>query len=83
MTASVATYEGKDYFAYINTKNQVCVNGGIVDPASNAKSGAGIEVDETGRKVVTYTNQSNKLCTYIQPPGDSKWYWDNREWDAK
>ena len=84
MAASVARYEGKSYFAYINSNNKVCVNGGVVDPNSNPQSGVGIAIDpDTGHKVVSYTNQDNKLCTYEQSKDNTKWVWSNKGWDAK
>lgn len=83
MASSVALYNGKEYIAYIDQNNHVCVNGGAI-PGSNAKSGAGIEIDqETGRKVVTYTNGSGHLCTYSQNAGDSGWLWTDKKWPAK
>lgn len=84
ISSAVAFYEGKQYFAYINTSGKVCVNGGVVDPGSNAKSGAGIAINpENGMKVVTYINTSGKVCTYQQNVGDNNWYWTDKGWNAK
>jgi hypothetical protein len=84
VSSDVAFYQGKPYFAYISTNGNVCVNGGVVDPGSNAKSGLGIDIDpDTGKKVISYTNQSNKLCVYEQAPGSNTWTWTNKEWNAK
>lgn len=83
MAASVAFYEGKQYFAYINPSGQVCVNGGAI-AGSNAKSGATIAIDpDTGRKVVSYTNTSGSFCTYTQDKGSSGWAWTDKKWPAK
>ena len=84
VSASVAHYEGKAYFAYIDLDGHVCVNGGVVDPNSNAKSGVDISINpEDGRKVVVYTNTDNKVCTYDQAKGDPDWTWTNKKWSAK
>lgn len=84
VAADVAYYEGKAYFAYIDTGGKVCVNGGAVDKNSNAKTGVGIAIDQaTGKKTVVYTNQDNKICTYEQNKGSSTWGWANRGWPAK
>jgi hypothetical protein len=79
MAPAVAYYKSKPYFAYVGTDNKLRVNGGMVDPSNNTKSGVSIAVDQdTGRIIVCYTNTSGKVCTYEQPPGDSKWYWSDR-----
>lgn len=84
ISAAVASYQGRQYFAYINPGGQVCMNGGIVDPASNARSGLGLDIDQTtGKKVICYTNQGGHLCTYHQNDGDPKWYWTDKELNAK
>ncbi len=84
VSSAVAYYEGKAYFAYIDTAGHVCVNGGAVDPNSKARSGPGFEIDpESGRKMVSYTNTDGKLCTYDQAKGSGKWTWTNRNWSAK
>jgi hypothetical protein len=84
ISSSVAFYNGKQFYAYIAPDGKVCVNGGIVDPASNAKSGLGLDIDPaTGKKVISYTNQSNKLCIYEQAPGSNQWTWANKEWNVK
>jgi len=84
VSSAVAFYEGKKYYAYINPAGQVCMNGGIVDKGSNAKSGVGLDINqETGQKVIVYTNQSGHLCTETQNVGDPKWYWDDLEYSAK
>jgi hypothetical protein len=76
VSSAIAFYQGRQYYAYINPSGQVCVNGGIVDPDSNARSGPGMDIDpDTGRKVVIYTNQGGKLCKYTQEPGSSEWGW--------
>ena len=84
MSASVATYDGKQYFAYVDPSGKVCVNGGACDPSqTGARSGAGITIDpENGRKVVVYTNSSGVVCTYTQDPG-GPWRWASKEWPAK
>lgn len=84
ISSSVAFYQNKQYFAYINPGGKVCVNGGVVDTGSNARGGIGLAINpETGQKVVSYTNTSGKLCTYHQNVGDGKWYWTDKKWDAK
>ncbi len=84
VSSATEFYDGKRYFAYIRTDGKVCMNGGVVDAGSNAKSGVGLAINpENGQKVITYTNTSNKLCTYTQNAGDNKWYWDNTDLDAK
>jgi hypothetical protein len=84
ISPSIAYYQDKAYYAYIDTTGRVCVNGGVVDPASNAKSGVGLAINQnTGRKVIIYTNQGDKLCTYTQEPGSNVWAWTNKEWNAK
>lgn len=84
MVASVAWYNNKAYFAYINPGNQICVNGGIVDPHSYAKSGAGIDINpHDGHKIVSYVNKEGDVCTYEQSADNTPWKWCNRGWDAK
>jgi hypothetical protein len=84
VSSSVAFYNGKQYIAYINPQNKVCVNGGVVDPGSNAKGGVGLAINQdNGHKTVSYTNTSNSLCTYEQDEGSGDWVWSNRGWDAK
>jgi hypothetical protein len=83
VSSAVAFYEGKRIIAYINTSGQICVNGGAI-AGSNARSGPGLEVDQSnGRKVITYTNTSGKLCTYTQDPGSGDWAWYDTGWTAK
>lgn len=85
MSASVSTYEGKQYFAYVAPNGNVCVNGGVVDPNSNAKSGAGIDIDPaSGKKTVVFTSKNTgHVCTYIQYKGDPEWHWTDKEWSAQ
>jgi N-acetylmuramoyl-L-alanine amidase len=84
MSSGVAFYQGKQYVAYVNPSGQVCVNGGVVDPNSNAKSGVGLAIDpDCGRKVITYTNQGGDLCKYIQEPGSSDWGWTDTGLNAQ
>jgi hypothetical protein len=84
MAAAVAFYEGKQYFAYINPSGKVSVNGGVVDPGSNARNGVGIAIDPaSGLKVVTYTNTGGKVCKYEQKKGNNSWGWVDMKWDAK
>ena len=84
MSSAVAYYEGKAYIAYINQSGKVCCNGGVVDEGSNARSGAGLDIDpETGQKTISYTNTSGHLCTYVQNKGSNSWGWDDRDWTAK
>jgi hypothetical protein len=84
MSSAIAFYEGKQYIAYINQSGKVCVNGGVVDPGSNARSGVGFDIDPgTGLKVVTYTNTSGSLCKYQQFKGNNDWGWVDTNWDAK
>jgi hypothetical protein len=84
MSSGVRFYQGKKYYAYVNPDGKVCMNGGIVDKGSNAKSGAGLDINpDNGQKVITYTNTSGHLCTYTQNVGDPKWYWDDLEYNAK
>jgi hypothetical protein len=76
VSSAVAYYEGKRYYAYIDLDGHVRVNGGVVDPGSNAKSGVGLAIDQdSGDITVSYTNQGNKLCFYEQPEGRSDWGW--------
>jgi hypothetical protein len=82
-SAVAFTESGQQIIAYINQSGQVCCNGGVVDPGSNAKSGVGLEIAPNGTKVISYTNASGHLCTYHQPSGDSKWYWTDKKWAAK
>jgi hypothetical protein len=84
VSSAVAFYEGKQYFAYIRPDGKVCINGGVVDPGSNAKSGVGLAINPVnGQKVITYTNSGGVLCTYTQNVGDNKWYWASKELEAK
>ena len=84
MSSAIKFYNGKQYIAYIRPDGKVCMNGGLVDPGSNAKSGVGLDIDpDTGEKVISYTNTGGKLCTYSQPAGDSRWYWDDKDLEAK
>lgn len=83
MSSSIAFYKGNQYIAYVDGNGRVCVNGGAI-PDSNAISGAGIDIDQnTGRKVVTYTNPDKHICTQTQNVGDPKWYWYDKGWNAK
>jgi hypothetical protein len=84
MSASVAYYEGKAYYAYVDMTGKVCVNGGTCDPNSFAISGAGIGIDQaTGKITVTYTNKDNRVCVYEQTKGSNTWKWANKGWPAK
>lgn len=84
VSSDVAYYEDKAYYAYIAPNGNVCVNGGVVDPKSNAKSGVGIDINQSnGRKTICYTNQDGKLCIYEQALGNTTWSWANKEWSAK
>ena len=84
MSSSVAFYNGKQFIAYIDQSGHVCVNGGVVDSGSNAKSGPGLAINpDNGQKVVSFTNQAGHICTYLQNVGDPKWYWDDKEWNAR
>jgi len=75
---------GKQITAYIDQQGRVCCNGGIVDPdQSNAKSGAGLVINDSGLKVITYTNSAGKVCTYSQNPGSNEWGWASKEWNAQ
>jgi len=74
---------GKQLVAYIRDDGKVCMNGGVVDPNSNAKSGVGLAIKDDGTKVITYTNTGGKLCTYTQPPNSGAWNWDDLELKAK
>jgi hypothetical protein len=84
VSSAIVFHDGKEYYAYIRPDGKVCMNGGVVDPGSNAKSGVGLAINpETGRKVITYTNQGGKLCKYTQDAGSSKWAWADMKLDAK
>jgi len=84
VSSALAFHDGKQYYAYIRPDGKVCMNGGVVDAGSNAKSGVGLAINpENGQKVISYTNQGGKLCTYTQNAGDPKWYWDDKELEAK
>lgn len=84
MSSAVVFYQDKQYFAYINTSGKVCMNGGVVDSGSNARSGVGLAINqENGQKVISYTNTNGKVCTYTQNSGDPKWYWKDQGWNAK
>jgi hypothetical protein len=74
---------GKQVIAYIDQDGHVRCNGGLVDPDSNARSGVGLAISDSGRKVITYTNAGGKLCTYEQGPGSSEWGWADKGWTAK
>lgn len=84
VSSAVVYYEGKQYYAYINPSGKVCMNGGVVDQGSNARSGVGLAIDPaTGKKTISYTNQSGKLCFYEQAAGSSTWGWVDKQVDAK
>lgn len=84
MSSAVVFYQDKQYFAYINTSGKVCMNGGVVDSGSNARSGVGLAINpENGQKVISYTNTNGKVCTYTQNSGDPTWYWKDQGWNAK
>lgn len=84
VSSALAFYEGKQYYAYIRPDGKVCINGGVVDAGSNAKSGVGLAINpDNGQKVISYTNTGGKLCTYTQNEGDSKWYWLDKDVEAK
>lgn len=84
VSSSVVYYGGKRYIAYIAPNGNVCVNGGVVDPNSNAKSGLGFDINpDSGRKTVSFTNQGGHLCTYTQDSGSNEWGWADEGWSAK
>lgn len=85
MSASVAYYQGKAYYAYVDGNGRVCVNGGAIDPdQSGARSGAGIDINpDNGRKTVVYTNGAGKVCIYEQAAGSNDWSWADKGWTAK
>lgn len=83
VSSAVAYHDGKQYYAYINPAGKVCMNGGVVDPGSNAKSGVGLAIDTNGNKTISYTNQAGKLCFYEQRAGQSTWGWVDKKVDAK
>ena len=84
VSPSVAFHGGKQYYAYIDPQGHVCVNGGVTDPGSSARSGVGLAIDPaTGKKVISYTNTAGKLCAYEQQPGSTTWGWVNKGWDAR
>lgn len=85
VSSAVAFYGGKRYFAYIDQNGHVCVNGGVVDPNSQARSGPGLAIDpDTGLKLVSFTaKNSGHLCTYEQNPGSNEWGWSDKNWPAK
>jgi hypothetical protein len=84
MSCSVAYYEGRAFYAYVDLSGKVCVNGSAVDPNSFAVSGAGIAIDPAnGRKTVSYTNKENRVCVYEQAKGSNNWAWANKGWPAK
>jgi|SRR5580765_351934 len=84
VSSAVVFYKGQQFYAYINPGGKVCINGGVVDPGSNAKSGVGLAINpENGQKVITYTNTAGKLCSYHQNAGDPKWYWTDKKVDAR
>lgn len=85
MAASVAIYEGKKYYAYVDPNGRVCMNGGAIDPkAAPAKSGAGLVIDQSsGKKTVVYTNSGGKLCVYEQNKGQNTWSWADLGYSAK
>lgn len=83
VSSAVATYQGKRYYAYINPSGKVCMNGGVVDAGSNAKSGVGLAIDpDTGTKTISYTNSGGILCFYEQKVG-GKWAWIDMKVQAK
>lgn len=67
--------------AAIWTDGRVCYSGpgtnGLqsVDDHSNAKSLGGIVATKPGKKIISYTNQGNELCWYVQEPGEWEWTW--------
>lgn len=75
------TKEETIHEAAIWSDGRVCYSGpgtkGLqaVDENSNAKSGLGIMATQSGKLVITYTNQANALCHYEKQPGASKWDW--------
>jgi hypothetical protein len=84
VSSAVASYKGNRYYAYIAPNGNVCMNGGVVDPGSNARNGLGLDIDqETGLKTICYTNQGGKLCIYEQQYGSTDWGWASKEWNAK
>ena len=84
VSPSAAFHGGRQYYAYIDPQGHVCVNGGVTDPGSSARSGVGLAIDPaTGKKVISYTNSAGKLCAYEQQPGSTTWGWVNKGWDAK
>jgi hypothetical protein len=85
VSASVAIYQGKQFFAYVDQQGRVCVNGGAIDSGqTGARSGAGIVIDQsTGKKTVTYTNGGGKVCVYEQVVGSNAWSWADKGWNAK
>lgn len=84
VSSAVAYYQGKRYYAYIDPEGHVRVNGGIVDPNSNAISGPGLAIDqETGQKSVSFTNAGHHLCFYTQNAGSPDWGWSDTGQNAK
>lgn len=84
VSSAVAFYEGKDYYAYINPSGKVCMNGGVVDSDSNAKSGVGLAINpESGQKIISYTNSNGHLCIYYQNKGSGEWIWADKDISAK
>lgn len=79
VAAAFAFYKGKQYHAYINSSGKVCINGGVVDQGSNARSMGGLDINpDNGQKVISFINTSNHLCTYHQNEGDGNWYWTDK-----
>ena len=84
VSSAVKFYNGKQYMVWIAPNGNVMCNGGNVDPGSNAKSGLGFDIDqESGLKVITFTNQGGKLCKYTQPEDDNDWGWNDTGFNAK
>jgi N-acetylmuramoyl-L-alanine amidase-like protein len=74
---------GNQVIAYIDQQGKIRCNGGLVDPDSSAKSGVGLAISESGRKVITYTNSGGKICTYTQDAGSNEWGWADQGFSAK
>ena len=84
VSSAVRFYKGKQITVWIAPNGNIICNGGVVDPGSNAKSGLGFDIDqESGLKVITFTNQDGKLCKYTQAEGSSEWPWTNTGSNAK
>jgi hypothetical protein len=85
IAAAIKWHDGKKFYAYVDGKGRICMNGGLVDPTAKnpVMSGCGLDISEDGVKTISYTNADGKICIYEQNQGSNEWRWDCLDWTGK